>query len=403
MGGTHIAMKQTSDRIGRLPLYAVSEIAEAKRRLLAEGVDVIDVGAGDADFHPPQVAVEALREALSESSMSRYSFQVGLPEYRERIVEYMQRRFSVAVDPLGQVLPLLGSKDGLSHFALAVLNPGDICIVPEPGYPAYFGGTAFADSELHVVPLNAGNDFLVNLEELPEGVLRRARMAYLNYPNNPTAAVAPREYLRRVVEVCLRNEIVLAYDNPYVELGYDDYRAPSILEIEGASEIAVEFHSLSKSFGMTGWRIGFAVGNKDLLAALSMTKSYFDTGPFLAVQKAAAAVLASADICVQPVRSELERRRNSLVNAFRSRGFEVDEPRATMYQWVELPESYSSAEFARDMLEKDGLAVLPGSAMGESGEGFVRFAFTVGPERLGEAADRFAAAIERWQTARAHT
>ncbi|MDH4349842.1 MAG: aminotransferase class I/II-fold pyridoxal phosphate-dependent enzyme, partial [Gemmatimonadota bacterium] len=251
-------MRFGNARSDQLPAYAVQRIATAKRRLMAAGRDVIDLGAGDADLAPPAVAVEALAAAASDPRNSRYAFQTGLMRLRESIAGYMRRRFAIAEDPVAEVLPLLGSKDGLAHLPFALLDPGDLYVVPEPGYTPYVGGAILAGAEPLVCPLRPENDFLLDLESVSEEQLQRTRLVVLNYPNNPTSAIAPWEYLVHIVDICRRHDIVLAYDNPYCEITFDDYRAPSILEIPGARDVAIEFHSLSKSFGMTGWRIGWA-------------------------------------------------------------------------------------------------------------------------------------------------
>ena len=275
-------MTRVSERLNKLPHYTVNELATAKKRMMARGVDVIDLSVGDADIPPPDIAVKTLRDALADQAMSRYSFQIGLIEFRESVARYMKRRFDVTVDPMTEVLPLIGSKNGLSHLPFAILNAGDICIIPEPGYPGYFG-TYLSDAEVLPYPLEASKEFLLELDDLSDDKLSRTALVFLNYPNNPTSAIAPRDYLERTVNVCRENDIVLAYDNPYCEMTFDGYEAPSILELPGAREVSLEFHSLSKSFCMTGWRLGWATGSAELIAALQKVKSYVDTGPFLAV------------------------------------------------------------------------------------------------------------------------
>ena len=384
-----------SDKARALPAYAVGQIAAVKRRLTAEGRDVIDLGVGDADFPPPGVAVRALAEAAGDPRMSRYPFQVGLIEFREAAARYMQRRFGMAVDPITEILPLIGSKEGLAHLPLAVCNPGDVCVVPEPGYPAYLGGAILAGCEREIMALRPENDFLVELDALPAERLDRTSLLFLNYPNNPTAAIAPREYLARTVATCRRRDIVLAYDNPYCEITFDDYLAPSILEFDGARDVALEFHSLSKSFSMTGWRIAWAVGHPELVAALAKVKSYIDTGPFLAVQYAAARTLDAADEIIPDVRRRFQERRDAAIDAFRAAGFAVSSPRATMYLWIPLPEGVTSVEFAERALQDEALAVLAGATFGPGGEGFFRVALTQEPGRLREAAERAARALER--------
>jgi LL-diaminopimelate aminotransferase len=275
-----------------------------------------------------------------------------------------------------------------------VVNPGDVAIVPEPGYQAYLGGALLAGAAPYVVPLRPENGFLLELDRIPKAVLGRARIAFVNYPNNPTAAVATPEYLERTVATCRRHGILLAYDNAYCDLTFDGYRAPSIFEFAGSREIALEFFSLSKSFSMTGWRLGFAVGRAELIGALTRVKSYVDTGPVLAVQKAGAAALDRAEELVEPVRAELERRRDAAVAALRASGFALEAPKAAMYLWIALPNGVASARFATRALEQTGALVLPGSAFGPAGEGFFRIALTVGPDRLREAAQRLGRTLE---------
>ncbi len=308
---------EPSDCVNRLPAYAVAEIAVRKQELVRAGVDVIDLGAGDPDLPPPDIAVEAVAEALRDPATSRYAFQTGSHRLRESIAAYMARRFDVAVDPTQEVLPLIGSKEGLAHIAIALLNRGDVCVVPEPGYPAYLGGATIAGADIEVVPLRAEDGFLVELEKLPKSRLERTRLAFLNYPNNPTGAVASMDYLRRTIATCHRHGIVLAYDNPYVEMTFDGYRAPSILEIEGARDVAVEFHSFSKTFCMTGWRLGWAVGNSLALKALSKVKSYVDTGAFLAIQEAGASVLDRVEELAELNRAAMLERRDACTSGCR--------------------------------------------------------------------------------------
>jgi len=377
-----------SRRLAALPSYPMADLPAVKRRLVAEGRDVIDLGAGDADMPPPEAAVEALARAARDPAMSRYPFQLGLPAFREAAAAYMQRRFGVGVDPFAELHPLIGSKEGIAHLAMALLDPGDVAIVPEPGYAVYEGGTVLAGATPHRYALTPRTDFLLELEEIPAAVLERAKLVYLNYPNNPTAAVAPRAYLERTVALCRRRGIVIAYDNPYCEITFDGAAAPSILEIPGARDVAVEFHSLSKTFCMTGWRLGWAVGRPELIAALARVKNYVDTGAFLAVQAAGAAVLPQAETLARGYVARFRERRDALLPALRAQGFEPATPQATMYVWVPLPEGVASAAFARRALEDAGVVTLPGSGFGAGGEGFVRLALTVGAARLVEAAER---------------
>ena len=387
-------MIEISARVKSLPGYPLAEIPSIKRRLVESGMDVIDLGAGDNDTPPPSIAVDAMTEALADPAYSKYGFQQGLPAFRQAASRWVERRFGKRFDPVTEVLPLIGSKDGLAHLPFAVLDPGDVAIVPEPGYQAYLGGSLLAGAEPYVAPLRQEQDFLLELDRIPEAVLQRAGLAFVNYPNNPTAAVATTEYLERTVAACRRHGILLAYDNAYCDLTFDGYRAPSIFEAPGAGDVALEFFSLSKSFSMTGWRLGFAVGRPELIGALTRVKSYVDTGPFLAVQKAGAAVLDRAEEVVAPIREELKRRRDAAVPALRGAGFALESPKAAMYLWVALPAGTPSARFARRALEETGALVLPGSAFGPAGEGYFRIALTAGAERLKEAAARLGRVLE---------
>src|SRR5690554_1379072 len=381
-------MPRLADRFRSFPTYPLGQVPELKRQLAAQGVDVIDLGAGDADLAPPPAAVQALAEAAAMPAMSRYGFQLGLPAFREAIARWMAERFGVDVDPYREVLPLIGSKEGIAHLALAYVNPGDVTVVPDPGYQPYVGGTLLAGGEPHLVPLRPENDFLIPFGELPAEAVRRVRIVYLNYPNNPTAAVAPREYLAEAVEFCREHGALLAYDNAYSEIAFDGYRPPSILEIDGARDVAIEFHSLSKTYNMTGWRIGWAVGGAEAIAALARVKSFVDTGAFLAVQAAAAAALASHADWVPGNVAAFQERRDALVDALCANGFQAARPRATMYVWVPVPGGRGSEEFARRALLEQGVVIMPGAALGAGGEGFLRLALTKGPERLREAATR---------------
>jgi len=387
-------MIEFSQRLRTLPGYPLAEIPTLKRRLLEAGVDVIDLGAGDNDTPPPDIAVQTMNAALQDPAYSKYGFQQGLPAFRQAASRWVERRFGLRFDPVTETLPLIGSKEGLSHLPFAVVNPGDATIVPEPGYQAYIGGSILAGAEPYIAPLRPENAFLLELDQVPEAVLRRAKLAFVNYPNNPTAAIAPLEYLERTVTICRRHGILLAYDNAYCDLTFDGYRAPSIFEIPGARDVALEFFSLSKSFSMTGWRIGFAVGRPELVGALTRVKSYTDTGPFLAVQQAGAAALDQAEALVAPIRAELKRRRDAAVAALREAGFSLEAPKAAMYLWVALPAGIPSAAFATHALEETGVVVLPGSAFGPAGEGFFRIALTVGADRLRAASARLGQALQ---------
>ena len=389
-------------RVDRLPPYPLAHIPQKKRELLARGVDVIDLGAGDADLSPPPAAIAALEQAVHTPSMHRYGFGLGLPAFREQVSAFMQERFAQRFDPMTEVVPLIGSKEGLSHLAFAYLNPGDVAIIPEPGYPAYVGGTLLSGGEPLTVALRPETDFLVELDAIPDDVLRRTRMLYLNYPNNPTAAIAPREYLERVVARCRNLGILLVYDNAYSELAFDGYVPPSIFEIDGARECAIEFHSLSKTFNMTGWRCGWAVARPEIAGALSKVKSFVDTGPFMAIQAAGVAALSQWKSFVPGNVATFRARRDAAVSAFRAAGFACAVPKATMYLWLPLPDGVPSKQFAERLMDDEGVVVLPGSGFGAGGEGFFRISFIQPPDRIADAAMRAGRVLASLSVATAH-
>jgi LL-diaminopimelate aminotransferase len=384
------AFPPRSRALEALPAYAVAKLAERRRELELQGVDIIDLGAGDADLAPPPRAVERLREAVLDPRYSRYGFQLGLPAFREEVARFMGRRFGLELDPFREILPLIGSKEGIAHLFRAVLNPGDMAILPDPGYPAYLGGTILAGGEPFLVPLRPEDDFLIPLDRIPAEVGERARILVLNYPNNPTTATAPLEYLAEAVDFCRRHGMVLVSDLAYSEVAFDGYRPPSILEIPGAREVAIEFQSLSKTYNMTGWRLGWAAGGPELVGLLTRVKSFLDTGPFLAVQAGGIGALESWESWVPENVEVFRRRRDGAVAAFREAGFPVEVPRATMYLWIPVPAGVGAAEFGERALEEAGVVVLPGTALGSGGEGFFRIALTVSEDRLREAAERLA-------------
>ena len=381
-------MPQPVARFNRLPEYPLSSIPLRKRALIQRGVDVIDLGAGDADLPPPPKVVEALAQAARTPAMNRYGFGMGLPAFRDAVARWMQRRFNLQFDPITEIVPLIGSKEGIAHLALAYLDRGDVAIIPEPGYLSYLGGTLLSDATPYRYPIRPRTSFLVELDEIPDEVLRRARILYLNYPNNPTAAVAPRDYLERVVARCRELDCLLVYDNAYSELAFDGHVPASIFEIDGARDVAIEFHSMSKTYNMTGWRCGWAVARPEIAGTLAKVKSFVDTGAFMAVQAAAVAAIDSWDEFLPGNVAEFQRRRDAAVKAFQEAGFGCDVPRATMYLWLQLPEGVPSVAFADRLLDDEGVIVLPGAAFGAGGEGFFRVSFIVSPERLAEAAAR---------------
>lgn len=389
-------MPRFSHRFSQFPVYPLAHVPQRKRELLLRGVDVIDLGAGDADLAPPPAAVRALQQAAETPSLGRYGFGLGHVPYREAIVAWMERRFGMRFDPMAEVVPLLGSKEGLAHIAFAFAGPGDVAIIPEPAYQAYLGGTLLSDTTPHVYPLRPRTDFLVELAELPADVVRRTRVVYLNYPNNPTTAIAPRDYLERTVRFCRDHDILLVYDNAYSELAFDDYVPPSIFEVDGAREVAIEFHSLSKTYNMTGWRCGWAVAKPEIAGALAKVKTFVDTGAYMGIQAAGVAALESWGDFVPANVAIFRERRDAAVQAFRAAGFSVTPPQATMYLWIPLPEGIPSKAFADRLMEEEGVIVLPGSGFGAGGEGYFRISFIVAPARLAEAAARAGRLLARW-------
>ena len=379
---------ERSRRFQNLPAYPLAGVPEARARLEAKGVDVIDLGAGDADLDPPPEAVRRLAEAASQRSMSRYPFQSGLPDLREAITTWMSQRFGLSLDPYTEILPLMGSKEGIAKLPLAFLDPGDAAVIPDPGYQVYQGGVILAGGEPHLVPLRSENDYLMPLSGIPEDVRSRLRLVYLNYPNNPTTATAPFEYLEQVVAFCREHDAVLVYDHAYSEIAFNGYRPPSVLEVDGADGIALEFHSFSKTYNMTGWRLGWVAGNADLIESLVKVKTAMDIGVFKAVQAAGAAALAAYEDWVPGNVARFQARRDVAVEGLRQAGFTVTEPKATMYVWVPVPGGGSSLAFAERALEEAGVVVLPGAALGAGGEGFFRIALTVDEERMRTAVAR---------------
>ena len=381
-------MHSTSERYRQLPGYPLAGIRELRRQIEETGVDVIDLGSGDAELDPPPAVVARLREVAGDRSHSRYPYQSGLPAFREAITCWMARRFGVDVDPWKEVLPLIGSKEGLAHLPFAFVGPGHSAIIPDPGYRAYVGGVTLAGGNPHLVQLKASNEFLIPLDSVPSEVSARTRILYLNYPNNPTTAVASDEYYQEAIQFCQERGAVLAHDHAYSEIAFDGYRPRSVLEFDGAKSVALEFHSVSKTYNMTGWRLGWAVGNRELISALSTVKTFLDTGQYLGVQAAGVAALESWEEWVPGNVATFQSRRDKAVEAFQREGFKATLPKATLYLWIPVPTRESSEEFARRALEEEGVIVLPGAALGSGGEGYFRVALTVGEDQLEQAAVR---------------
>jgi LL-diaminopimelate aminotransferase len=379
---------QPSERVRQIPPYLFAEIDRKKRELRAKGVDLIDLGIGDPDIPTPSRIIDRLTKAAQDATNHRYPSYEGMLDFRQAVADWYQRRFGVSLDPETEVLTLIGSKEGIAHTPLAFVDPGDYVLVPNPGYPVYRVATLFAGGIPHFMPLVGENGFLPDFSKIPTGVAENAKLLFINYPNNPTAAVAERPFFEDVVKFADRHGIIVCHDAAYSEIAFDGYRPMSLMEVEGAREVGIEFHSLSKTFNMTGWRIGFAVGNREIVGALGKIKTNIDSGVFQAVQIAAAEALNGYGAETEEIVRVYTARRDLLVQAIRAAGLEVEPPRATFYLWVAVPSGYTSAQFAAHLMEKSGIVATPGIGFGDSGEGYVRFALTVGEDRLRETASR---------------
>ena len=379
---------ELADRLKRLPPYLFAEIDRQKREARARGADLVDLGIGDPDLPTQPHVVEALARAAREPRNHRYPDYEGLLAFRKAAADWYVQRFGVTVDPATEVLTLIGSKEGTAHIPLAFINPGDVVLVPDPGYPVYAAGTWFAGGEPHFLPLRAARDFLPDLDAIPTGVLRRAKMLFLNYPNNPTAACATREFFEQVVHFARRHGIIVCHDAMYSELRFDGYVPPSFLQTPGAKEVGVEFHSCSKTYSMTGWRIGFVVGNREVLAGLGRVKTNVDSGVFQAVQEAGIAALTGPQDSVAHARAVYEDRRDVVVAGLRKLGLPVTTPRATFFVWAPVPDGSDSRKWASRLLQEVGGVVTPGVGFGPSGEGYYRIALTVDRTRITEALER---------------
>lgn len=373
--------------MSRIPPYLFAEIDKKVAAKRAAGVDVIALDIGDPDTPTPERIVAAAREALPHVENQRYASYFGMPALRRAVAGWYQRRFGVDLDPDTEILPTLGSKDGIAHLPFALVNPGDVVLVPSPGYPVYLTGTVMADGEPHIMPLSAANNWLPDFDSIPVAAAERARILWLNYPNNPTAATAPVEFYEKALAFCRTYGIVLCHDFPYSEVSYRGYRAPSILELPGAKEVAIEFHSLSKTFNMTGWRIGMAVGNADVLKLLGQVKTNIDSGIFPVVQHAGIAALEGPEDGALNV--VYEARQSRTLAVLRELGWkDAKAPDATFYLWLPVPDGHTSVSFASKVLDDAGVNVTPGNGFGEHGEGYFRVSLTVPDDRLDEALER---------------
>lgn len=375
-----------ADRIKNLPPYLFAGIDKAKQEARARGVDVIDLSVGDPDLPTPDHIVQALKRAVDDSSNHQYPSYEGKLAFRMAVADWYKKTFDVDLDPEDEVLTLIGSKEGIAHAPLAFINPGDLALVPDPAYPVYRTATAFAGGEPAVMPLLKENGFLPDLDAIPAEIARRAKIMFLNYPNNPIGATASRKFFEELVGFARNNDIIIMHDNPYSEIYFDGNRSSSLLEVDGAKDVAVEFHSLSKTYNMTGWRIGSVVGDADVIAGIGKIKSNIDSGTFGAVQDAGIAALNSPREVVDEIRQVYQQRIDILYRALRDIGLELERPRATLYLWAWV--GGSSIDYAAELLERTGIVATPGVGFGEHGEGYIRFSITRETKRVEEAARR---------------
>lgn len=379
---------ELASRVKNLPPYLFATIDKMKKEAIARGVDLIDMSIGDPDLPTPSHIVDAMKIATEKPEHHRYPSYEGMPSFREAVAGWYKSRFNVTIDPGTEALSLIGSKEGIGHIPLAFVEPGDTVLVPSPGYPVYPVSALFAGGESYLMPLREENGFLPDLKSIPEKTLLNARLMFINYPNNPTSAVASREFFEEVISLAGRYNIIVCHDAAYSEIYFEGKKPLSFMEVEGAKDVGIEFHSLSKTYNMTGWRIGFAVGNSDVIAGLGKIKSNLDSGVFQAIQEASIVALQTDDRILSDIRNIYRERRDVLYDALKQIGIEMSRPSASFYLWTKVPEGFDSASFAAHLLEKAGILITPGNGFGAAGEGYVRFALTVPVERIREAADR---------------
>jgi len=377
-----------SKRLELIPPYLFVKIEEKKEQLQKQGIDIIDFGIGDPDLPTPQPIFKKMHEVLETTPAANYPTSRGEFSFREAVSKWYKKRFGVELNPRDEVCALIGSKEGLSHLFFAFVDPGDVTLVPDPAYPVYKIGTLLAGGEPYLLPLTAENKFIPDLDNIPANILKRAKLLFINYPNNPTGAVADLAFFGKCVQFAKKNDLLLVSDLAYSEMGYDGYIPHSVLEVPGAKDVTIEFHSLSKTYNMTGWRIGMAVGNAEAVNALATIKSNVDSGAFKAVQFAAEEALLGNQTVVQENCKIFEERRNVLIDGLNSLGWKIEKPKATFYMWVPVPKGETSSSFTEKMLDKCGILIVPGSGYGTCGEGYVRFAITISKKRIAEAIER---------------
>ncbi len=383
-------MKQAR-RLDNAPPYLFVEIEENIRQAQKKGIDVINLGIGDPDLPTPDFIINKMVEAVRNPEYHRYPEYDGCIEFREAVARFYKRRFGVDADPETEIVTLLGSKEGIAHIFFALVNDGDFTLVPDPQYPVYKMATALTGGVPYPMPLLKANGYLPDFSVIPQEVIRRSKILFMNYPNNPTGAVANLDFYQKTVDFALEHEIVVCNDNAYSEFTFDGITAPSILQAEGAMKTAVEFHSLSKSYNMTGWRLGFAVGNREAISKLKKMKNNIDSGAFTAVQIAGIEALDRGDVFIQSMREVYRNRRDMAAKALEKLGFEFEMPGGAFYIWIKVPEGYDSKSFTALLLDRCGVVVAPGSGYGEYGEGYIRISLTIEESRLQEALERIGA------------
>ena len=381
---------QFSERMNRVPPYLFVQISRKIAEKKAQGIEVISFGIGDPDIPTPDYVVDALGDASHDPPNHRYPESEGLPEFREGVADWYLRRFGVQLDPEKEVISLIGAKEGIGHVAFCFLDAGDVALVPDPGYPVYAMGTLFAGGQSYMLPLTEQNDWLPDLDSIPDDIARKAKLLWLNYPNNPTGAVTDLDYFSKAIEFAKTYDIAVMHDACYTEVAYDGYRPPSFLQAEGAMDVGIEFHSLSKSYNMTGWRIGMAVGNAEMIEALLTIKSNLDSGVPQAVQHMAIEAMKRPPESVDDRNNVYQARRDRVVPVLKDMDMKVESPKAGLYIWAGVPEGYTSAEFAEKLLEDTDVLMIPGGNYGAAGEGYVRLSITLQDDLIDKALDRVA-------------
>lgn len=378
---------ELASRIEHLPPYLFASIDRMKQDAIKKGTDLIDLSIGDPDIPTPSNVVNAMKKAVENPVNHRYPSYEGMLSFREAVANWYKKRFAVKLDPRTEVLSLIGSKEGIGHIPLAFVNSGDIVLVPSPGYPVYSTGTLFAGGKSYIMPLKEEKGFLPDFDKIPEKIFLKTKLIFINYPNNPTSAIAPAKFYKEVIKIALKYNIIVCHDASYTEIYYDK-KPLSFMQIPGAKDVGIEFHSLSKTYNMTGWRIGFAVGNREVLAGLGKVKTNLDSGVFQAIQEAAIVALDMDNDILSTIRKTYRERRDILYNGLKKLGMHLIKPEATFYIWAKVPSHFASMDFVTHILNKAGVLATPGNGFGEAGEGYVRFALTASVDRIEEAVER---------------